>query len=111
MKNITPRKGRNPLHHSGARGQSRPPTATIDPSQCTEGRQTFGQISGTITVGNHFDAWASAGLYLGDQDYMIMASEGYQSSGSTDITVSELSGGGGNTGGGNTGGGGGVVCN
>ena len=40
-----------------------------------------------------------------------MASEGYQSSGSTDITVSELSGGGGNTGGGNTGGGGGVVCN
>lgn len=83
-------------------------------------KKGFGNISGTITFANHANFWASKGLTLGNHDYQVLATEGYQSRGNSDITVSQGTSGGGTsstpptpssssssvaTGGGNTGGG------
>jgi endo-1,4-beta-xylanase len=48
------------------------------------------RAEGVVHVGCHFDAWRQAGLKLGDKlGFQIVATEGYLSSGTSEVTVSE----------------------
>lgn len=69
-------------------------TQTDQPS--IEGTSTFQQYwsirsitrsSATVTTANSFNAWASLGLDLGTFNYQILSTKGYESSGSSTVTV------------------------
>lgn len=52
--------------------------------------RTTKRSSGKVTFANHVAAWKAKGMELGTTwDYQIMETEGYHSSGSSNITVSE----------------------
>ncbi len=52
--------------------------------------RTTKRINGTVTFANHVAAWKSKGMFLGKiWDYQIMETEGYKSSGYSDIKVSD----------------------
>ena len=63
-----------------------------------DGTRTFDQFwsvreakrsSGTVDMSCHFNAWKNFGMNLGSEhNYQIVATEGYQSSGTATITVS-----------------------
>lgn len=58
------------------------------------------RTSGTVTVANHFNAWAAAGMSLGSLNYQVVAVESWSGSGQGTIAVSKgtsSSGGGGGT--------------
>ncbi len=44
-------------------------------------------VNHTITFANHVNAWKSHGMNLGTMNYQIMATEGYGSTGSSNLTV------------------------
>ena len=69
-------------------------TRTNQPS--IQGTATFQQywsvrqnhrVGGSVDVQKHFDTWTKVGQKLGSHDYQIVATEGYHSSGSAEITV------------------------
>ena len=48
------------------------------------------EISGKINVKDHFDYWRSRGLYLGQHYYMILATESWDGSGTSEVEIKKV---------------------
>lgn len=72
-------------------------TAPRDNAPSITGTSTFTQFwsvrqdqrtSGSVTMANHFDAWAAQGFPSSSFNYQVMAVEAFSGSGSASVTVS-----------------------
>ena len=84
------------MTHAGSSYQLCESTRNQQPS--IDGTQTFQQYwavrqnhrtSGTVDTGFFFDAWAKAGMPLGNHYYMVLATEAYRSAGRAQVTILE----------------------
>ena len=84
------------MTHAGSSYQLCESTRTQQPS--IDGTQTFQQYwairqnhrtSGTVDTGFYFNAWAAAGMPLGNHYYMVLATEAYRSAGRSQVTILE----------------------
>jgi endo-1,4-beta-xylanase len=53
-----------------------------------QSKPTGATVSGTVSVANHFNAWAGVGLDMGSLYEVSMTVEGYQSSGTASVKMS-----------------------
>ncbi|ROT35137.1 hypothetical protein SODALDRAFT_317729 [Sodiomyces alkalinus F11] len=88
-------QGRGQVTYAGSTYRLYEGTRTNQPS--IDGTATFQQYwairdqqrtSGTVDTGFFFNAWAQAGMPLGNHYYMVMATEAYNSAGNSRVTVS-----------------------
>jgi hypothetical protein len=68
-------------------GTERDQFCTITNSIGPRSVRTQKRVGGSVNMQAHFNAWASHGLRLGQHYYQIVATEGYQSSGNSEIYV------------------------
>ncbi|KAL2755411.1 carbohydrate-binding module family 1 protein [Sodiomyces alcalophilus JCM 7366] len=87
-------QARGQVTHAGSTYRLYESTRHQQPS--IDGTQTFQQYwairdqqrtSGTVDTGVFFDAWAAAGMPLGNHYYMVMATEAYNSAGNSRVTI------------------------
>ena len=62
-------------------------TATFDQYWSVRTTRRPAGADGTITFANHVEAWRKLGMKLGRMDYQVMATEGFGSTGASDVAV------------------------
>jgi endo-1,4-beta-xylanase len=73
--------------HKGTRHSGDPLQGLSYYTQVWSIRQNH-RTSGSVNTANHFEAWKNAGVQLNTFSYQIVATAGWETSGSSSITVS-----------------------